>query len=262
MPNPLVSFWRKFDVEKPPFVHPEDLPVLRQKDRWLKNGDPVDFDTFIASTRFGDPEDIRLHLSLLPVPYVGDLVRAEIVVFLLNPGFSYSDYWAETKMPGFRKRLEENLQQSFKGVEFPFLYLDPEFCWHPGFIWWEKKLRDVVTEIAKQKFNGSYLVALSNLSRRLACLELVPYHSSSFGDRSLIEQLPSVKLARQFASGTLVPAANAHKCTLIVTRQAKTWGLPDGTKNAIVYEGGHTRGASLSITSRGGQAILRSYGIR
>jgi hypothetical protein len=117
MPNPLIQFWRKFDVKKPPFAHHDDLPVLLQNDRWLKNDDPVDFDTFIASSRF-NPEDIRLHLSLLPVPYVGDLNQAEIVVFLLNPGFSYSDYWAETKISGFRTRLEGNLQQSFEGVEF------------------------------------------------------------------------------------------------------------------------------------------------
>jgi hypothetical protein len=198
----------------------------------------------------------------LPVPYIGNLNQADILIFLLNPGFTYSDYWAESKMPGFRVRLERNLQQSFEETEFPFLYLDPEFCWHPGFIWWEKKLRDVITDIAKQYFNGKYRAALRDLSRRLACLELVPYHSASFGDHALIEQLPSVQVVRQFVRDTLVPDANAHKRTLIVTRQVKVWGLPTNTKNTVVYEGGHTRGASLSVKSSGGDAILKRYSFR
>src|SRR6185295_11273508 len=105
--------------------------------------------------------------------------------------------------------LRMNLSQSFEGVEFPFLWLDPEFCWHGGFVWWEKKLREVITLIAAERFKGRYLDALRNLSTRLAHIELVPYHSPSFRGHALINDLPSVNAARRFVQDALVSAAQA-----------------------------------------------------
>src|SRR6266566_5689299 len=225
MPSELINFWRRCELAVPPFAHPDDLSILRRRGGRLIDADLVNFDTFIAGPRFGDFDDHRLHLSLLPVPYGGDLTHAEIIILLLNPGFSYVDYWAETNMPEFRQRRIDNLRQSFKGVEFPFLELDPQFCWHSGFVWWEKKLRDVITVIAEKKFKRRYIEALRDLSGRLASVELVPYHSPSFRAHGLINQLPSVKMVQKFVRESLVPAANAGKRTLIVTRQDKSWAL-------------------------------------
>ena len=261
MPNELIDFWRRCELAAPPFAHPDDLSILRQKNSRFIDAEPANFDSFIAGPRFGDFDDHRLHLSLLPLPYEGDLSHAEIVILLLNPGFSYGDYWAETKMPVFRQRKKASLRQSFKGIDFPFLELDPQFCWHSGFVWWEKKLRGVIKAIAAHKFKGRYREALRDLSRRLACVQLVPYHSPSFRAHTLIEKLRSVTMVRNFVHERLVPDANAGKLTLIVTRQVKSWALPPGTKNLVIYEGGATRGASLGPNSEGGKAILRRYDI-
>lgn len=81
------------------------------------------------------------------MPYVGDLHRADIFLLHLSPGFHFTDYYAEWEVPTFRRRLIRNLRQELDGLEFPFVFLDPEFCWHPGFRWWEEKLRDVATTI-------------------------------------------------------------------------------------------------------------------
>jgi len=261
MSNELVNFWRQCSLAAPPFAHLDDLSILRQGNNRFIDTEPMNFDTFIAGPRFGNFVDHRLHLSLLPVPYSGDLSRAKIVILLLNPGFAFCDYWAETKMPDLRKRLEDNLHQSFKGVKFPFLWLDPQFCFHSGFVWWEKKLRDVTTAIAEKKFKGRYLDAMRYLSGKIACLELVPYHSSSFRAHVLIDQLNSVKMVKKYVHESLVPDANTDIRTLIVTRKVKAWALPRGTKNLVIYKGGYTRGASLSPNSRGGKAILKRLDI-
>ncbi len=261
MPNELINFWRRCKLSTPPFAHPDDLSTLLQKGRKLIDTDPLNFDSFIAGQRFGNFDDHRLHLSLLPMPYEGDLSHAEIVILLLNPGFSYADYWAESNRPEFRQRRIDNLQQEFTGVNFPFMELDPQFCWCSGFVWWEEKLRDVITVISKEKFKGQYIEALCDLSRKLAAVELIPYTSPSFRAHALINQLPSVKMVQKFVRESLVPAANAGERTLIVTRQAKSWAIPVDTKNVVIYEGGATRGASLSPNSEGGKAILRRYGI-
>src|SRR5665213_2783340 len=251
MTESLIEFWQRCPLENQPFVHPDDEPILKdilsRNGRWGKN-DATSFDSYIAHPRFGDPEDNHLHLSLLPVPYVGDLRNAKIVILLLNPGFDYCDYWAEHEMPGFREQLKRNLSQSFEGIEYPFSGLDPQFCWYSGFMWWERKLREVIQKIALNR-NWSYRDALSDLSRNLACVELIPYHSSSFGDHKLIGRLPSIERAKVFVHEQLLPDAAADKRTLIVTRPERSWGVKEQA-NVIVYGSGETRGASLTSRSR------------
>jgi hypothetical protein len=261
MLSDLIAFWRRCALTAPPFAHPDDWPVLRRYGGRYIDEAPKDFARFIASDRFGDFTDRRLHLSLLPIPYGGALRSADIVILLLNPGFSFTDYYAETNAPEYRRRLEQTLSQDFEGVDFPFVWLDPQYCWHSGFGWWEGKLRDVITVIARERFGGRYLDALRDVSKRLAHIELVPYHSPAFAAHSLLKHLPSAQAVKRFAQGALVEAANNGDKTIIVTRQAASWELPGGTRNLVVYEGGLTRGASLGRRTPGGRAILNRYGI-
>jgi hypothetical protein len=265
MPNDLVEFWRKCKLKKPPFFHPADRAALWQKNGRFIETDVLNFDSFIAGPRFGGSDDNLLHLSLRPVPYLGNLARAKIFILLLNPGLEYADYWAEDERQPreFRERLESNLRQSFDGVKFPFFKLDPQFCWCSGFKWWEGKLRETIRRIAKER-NTKYFEAMRDLSGKLACLELVPYHSSSFRSHALLKDLESVKMATKFVETILIPKAEAGKCTLIVTRRVKDWGFSRSVKkseNIVIYRGGETRGASLGPKSSGGKAILRHYGI-
>ncbi|MEX0838824.1 MAG: hypothetical protein WD034_04765 [Parvibaculum sp.] len=242
------------------FVHPDDEPVLgRGGDKHIHK-EAVDFESYIRSEHFGK-RDSRFHTSLLPIPYGGDLSRADIFVLLLNPGFSHADYFGEFQMPEFRKRLEKNLAQNFEDEEFPFLWLDPKFSWHSGFVWWEKKLRDVVMMIAEAKYDGSYLDALRDLSRRLALVELVPYHSSHFNGHTLIKSLPSSRAAKRYVADVLMRGVRTGEKTIIVTRQEAAWDLGEPTENCVIYKGGLTRGASLGPTTPGGAAILRKFNI-
>jgi hypothetical protein len=265
MTNELVDFWRSCEWVSAPYVHPNDLPILQNADGRHTNFDDLNFSTFLANLRFDHYQDRRLHLSLLPQPYCGDLSRADIFILLLNPGFSYTDYYGESRVPTFRQRLMTTLKQEFGDTEFPFIWLDPEFCWHGGFVWWETKLRDVLSIIAERKFDGSYIDAVRDLSKRLASIELVPYHSRSFGAHSLLTQLPSVETSRLFARDVLAPNASAGRKTVIVTRRSADWGMPPvvppGAKELIIYQGGQKRGASLGRNTPGGKAILRRYAI-
>jgi hypothetical protein len=115
--------------------------------------------------------------------------------------------------------------------------------------------------IAKKKFGGRYLDALRDVSRRLAHVELVPYHAPSFNAHRLINDLPSVDAAKRFAKETLIEAANRGEKTIIVTRQKDGWGLSAAARSLIVYEGGLRRGASLGPSTPGGRAILARYDI-
>ncbi|MGQ3684573.1 MAG: hypothetical protein ACUBOA_06115 [Candidatus Loosdrechtia sp.] len=101
---------------------------------------------------------------------------------------------------------------------------------------------------------------MSTLSKRLVCLELMPYHSKSFGTGSLLNKLPSVKAMRNYVVDVVIRKAMADKAIIIATRQVKMWRLPEH-KNIVMYEGGETRSAHLTISSRGGQAIAKNLEI-
>jgi hypothetical protein len=248
--NDLIKFWESLNSSVPPFIHPGDQELLETEPR-------LNFQKYINGKRF-DPRVGGFHFSLFPVPYAGDLQNAKIVILLLNPGFNYSDYWAEYESRGFRSRLKRNLAQEFGTGDFPFMFLDPQFCWHTGFHWWEKKLRSVACELVRKRKAKNYLEALRCLSKNIACIELIPYHSASFQKPRLIKTLPSAEAARSFVQERLRPMAEKGKKTLIVTRNADGWGFEKArvSKELRIYSSGHARGAHLGTNTDGGKAIL------
>jgi hypothetical protein len=258
----IIEFWRAMPLRKPPFIHPDDLPAIQKHDAELLTEPALNFSQFLASKRFGDFGDHRFHFSLLPIPYLGDLNRADIFILQLNPGFNLINYYAEWNVSAFRPMVERSLRQELDGVEFPFYSLDPELCWYSGFRWWEEKLRDIAATIANRKYKGRYLDALRELSQRIAVIELVPYHSIAFKGHQLVRVLPSTAQARDLVRLDLVKRASSGRVLVIAMRKVVAWGLgaikcPD----VVVYATAQSRSASLGSRSPGGQAILNRFGI-
>jgi hypothetical protein len=244
--NGLVDFWKAFDTSRPPYIHPDDRALL-QPDDFVRS--IVDHDTFILSDQYGQQRSKLLHDHLLPSPFAGDLATADIFVLMLNPGFVINEYYGEAQ-PSFRQRLRKTLHQHLTGEEFPFIWLDPALCFHPGFLFWERKLRDVVKRVG----NGvNYLEASKRLSQRMATIELFPYHSQSFDPTLINRHLPSSQAALSFVT-QVAGRAKKGKALIIVTRGAATWGLPLG-ENIVTFSGGHARGAHLTSNTRAGQAM-------
>ncbi|MGE5504203.1 MAG: hypothetical protein ACM31L_07240 [Actinomycetota bacterium] len=254
----IINFWRRLPTEAAPFVHPDDIPILSSSRAGHTSERPIDFDAFISSARFGGINDKKLHLSLLPIPYIGDIGRADIFILLLNPGFSPADYYAEYRHAGFRERAIRTIQQDSLEGALPFYFLDPHLCWHPGFSWWEEKLRGIASTLATHRYQGRYDRALSELASRIAAVELVPYHSRFYGGLP-VDRLPSSLAAIEFARNVLAPRAANNEILVIVTRQIRQWGLPP-SDGVVTYEG-LERSASLGIMSPGGKAILRRLSI-
>ena len=252
----LIEYWKQFDPSHYPYIHPQDLDILKDINapKHFKNS-PSTYQEYLLSANFGMHDDSRMDLSLLPIPYAGDLKNSKVVIFLLNPGLHYSDYYGEYDRPEYRKRLVDNIQQDFSGVDFPFLWLDPNLSWHAGFQWWEKKLRTVIKELAERRFNKSYYEALKFASKNIAQIELIPYHSTIFKSRNLVRDLASAKESINFARTTLQADANSGKKKIIITRQVREWGVPK-SKNIITYESHEARSASLGVNGAGGKAIL------
>jgi|HubBroStandDraft_1064217.scaffolds.fasta_scaffold156540_2 hypothetical protein len=257
----LAGFWSDFsdNCHQPPYIHPKDKDD-RSLDAYLKGNrdlrDPLNFNSFVESSRF-DPKDEHFHFSLLPVPYTGNLEKADVFILLLNPSLAPSDYYGEYEHPTFEKALQQSLKQDFHGVEYPFLYLNPLFCWHHGYRWWEAKLRDVVQTVAKEQHKGRYLDALKAVSRRVAAVDLVPYHSAHFRGGAGMINLPSTKAARDWVHGCLAVRAKEGKAVIVVARQCREWGLDEIKDHIVCYNSSEARAAHLTSKSRGGEAILK-----
>jgi len=260
----LLREWRKWDPEKFPYVLDADADVL-ESPRWKSR--VVKYPGWREATRdpdFWNSDDKRLHLGLFPVPFIGDMRKASIYVLMLNPGLGPGDYF-EYKVPSFRRALLANLRQKHKKGAMPFVCLDPRFAWQGGFGYWHQKLKGVIKALAKSK-RMSLAEARWTLGTELAVVQLVPYHSTTFVNQKALQQLTSVRLAKNFVRRTVAKRVRARDAIVIVTRQVKIWDqcLPDDLveeHGIIRYTASEARSASLSTKSRGGRAILRKLGV-
>ena len=259
----LLREWRNWNPEDFPYVlnmdadllgSPNWKPSVAKYRSWRKaTGDPD----------FGKSDDKRLHLGLIPVPFMGDMLNASIYVLMLNPGLGRGDYF-EYKVPSLRRALIANLRQERKPGVVPFVCLDPRFAWHGGFGYWDQKLMGVMEALAA--FKGISLAdARSMLGSELAVVQLVPYHSVGSNQKAL-QQLSSVRLAKDFVRRRVAARVRAQEAIVIATRQVKIWDqcLPNDLceeQGIIRYTAAEARAASLSPKSSGGRAILRKLGV-
>lgn len=248
----FISSWKKFRPDRAPYIFPGDECLLDEEGLYCRS---QDWHAFVKDPEFGDPgkDSSLLHFDLLPVPFVGNLETASVFLLMLNPGFGPHDYFGEYEVPGFREALLNNLHQVRRNR---FLFLEPQFSWHGGYAYWHTKLKGVIKALADRK-SIRYGHARQFCQSKIAALELVPYHSENFGvpDR-IIRDLASAQLAQAFVHEELVPRARKGDCLLVATRKVKNWGLSK-EKNIVVYTASEARGAHLSPSSSGGQAILK-----
>lgn len=254
----LLEAWAAWQPNGPPFLFDDDRDRLASP---RSSRACVCFNSWHAAftdPSFGQLNDRRLHVGLLPHPYCGDLRRASIYLLMLNPGLGPWDYYGEYEVPDYGASLIANLKQDFTASSYPFLFLDPQFSWHGGFTWWYGKFARIIKVLADH-WNISIADARLALGTRIASIELVPYHSPQFQERDgwlQRRQLPSIALAREFVAQTVLPRVRSGSAIAIVTRQVQSWTVSD-MDGIMQYTAQQARAAHLSPTSPGGRAILR-----
>jgi len=247
----LLTEWATWAPQNAPLVLDADRQILESRESGVVT--VADWQTAYASDDFGKPGDRRLHLGLIPQPFIGDLRNASVYILLLNPGLSPTDYYGET-VPSFQSALFANLKQEFGPSRYPFIFLDPQFAWHGGFTWWHSKLAAVIASLATA-WDVSFAAARRCLGTTLASIELVPYHSASFKDGGgWLRNLQSVALAQSFVKDVVLPRAQRGNAVVIVTRQVQVWGITP-QKGVVLYNQGQARAAHLTPNSPGGEAI-------
>jgi hypothetical protein len=172
----------------------------------------------------------KFHLGLIPVPFQGDLSSADIFICLINPGLSSLDYLVEED-PSYREILERNLQQNLGKDSYPFFPLDPKWLWTSGGRWWTDLFRGVISKLRLEK-KCSYEEATKIIAKRVAALELVPYHSANADNvAGLVEDLKSTRLIKDYVQTVICPQVCSGKALLIIASGNTLWDIDCGCEN-------------------------------
>ena len=248
----VIEAWRNTDLSREPYCLNEDIKQMNQSDHYE---DIFSYEDLVK--RLGEVKRApqKVHLNLLPIPYIGNIEKAKVIILSANPGLGATDYKIDDEDDSYRKILMNNLkQESFD--DFPFFCLNPQYAWHGGFDYWEPRFWPIIVQLIEKK-SLNYYGALREISNLIAVIEYIPYHSIS---SPVFRGLESTRMMKEYVHKVLLSRARNGQIDIIVTRKAKEWGLSN-EKHVIVYSSGQARSASLGIESDGGKRILKYFGI-
>ena len=265
----LITTWKnsseQWDSSVAPFVFPDDAELLKSYPEviYLTREEAGEAPDFYFPSK---DKDRRIHLGLLPGPFMGDVLNASIYVFMTNPGVTLTDY-RELDDAYFRGALLANLKQERAEGVLPFLFLDRQFDWHDGFRYWNENryvgLAKTIQELARRQ-GIPEADARAQVGNQLAVIQLFPYHSANAPNSSVwLNSLPSVKEVGRFVQETVVGRVRSGQAIAIVMRRVTAWDqyLPGDLGEELgVFRSansGEARKANLRPLSRGGSAILR-----
>ena len=172
--------WRQLPGKRP-YALPDDIQAIK---------------VFNSSAR----DEFRIHLEVLPEPYLGN-PSAPVVVLGLNPGFTKDDL-RQHRNRLFAKRSRGNLLHA--PADYPFYLLDPGI---DRTFWWDRILRRWLEDpgLGRQK-----------VAHRVLCVEYFPYHSRRFKHQGLC--VPS-----QQYSFWLVRQALEREAAILMMRGEECW---------------------------------------
>jgi len=185
----LIEEWKGCELESGPYLLEGDKRLIQYPERYVYH---KTFKEYIQSNDFG-LSNAKLHLGLIPIPYMGNLRDSSIFILMSNPGLSNIDYYGEQYNSDYKDGLKNNLRQENLDHQFPFVSLNPQFSWHAGFEYWWSKFYSLV-EIESKRRQISYRDVLSIFARSISVLQLLPYHSNV---NRFFNNLYSLKLINQ-----------------------------------------------------------------
>ena len=180
---------------------------LNSEGPYISSGDEASIEKL--QTRLGGKEEYKLHLELLPEPFIGD-PNAPIYLLNLNPGYKEEN---KSEMLIIQNDIIDN--NKHKSMNYPFYYLNPdeEKAAIKGSEWWLSKLSQLKKEVGDQQ----------KLSKNIFCIEYFPYHSMKYKDCKEIGKLPSQKYVRYLIEKAINNEKNNENKIFIIMRSLKKW---------------------------------------
>jgi len=157
-------------------------------------------------------DDYKIHSSIFPAPFMGNILTAPLVILVLNPGYDVKEENA-----GYYKNYEswwlKQIQHISPVKDLPLFCLEDKYIIHSPY--WKEKLQPLIDKVGKEK-----------LSRNLAKIQFFPYHSKKF--KPLYK-----KLIKEEGFGTYLPSQEYNfqlvrnvmerDAVIIIPRSRKFW---------------------------------------
>lgn len=240
------DFWRTMDITMgPPYVHAEDKEQLTERDREI------------------------MKLDLLPLPVNGNLRTADVVVLMLNPGFSEKDQsWGDSSSrEGLMASERASLYQRDWPNEYPLFDLNPAFAGSGGAEYWagplglmKGKFGHVAQALAAPE-DRSHSRIRCEIANRIAIVQLLAYRSTSFKDLQVKQPKNAGPPQRRFKSSQEAlkladSLVKEGKKLVVVPYGIQHWGYkgPVTEEKLVVYRRG-LREAHIAPTSAGYQVV-------
>jgi hypothetical protein len=206
----LTNPWRGLP-KKPPYILPEDARAIAEFQRRFPN-EIID--------------------DSLPEPYIGDVLRARVLILGLNPGHRDDDKIWHSR-PTFGERWRRSLL--FRSSSFPFYPLDPELANSPVAQWWNARLGDFIQHVGVHK-----------LAKTIAAIEWFPYHSRKANKTiRFFSKRPSLP-SQRFSFGVLQKAiGDCNKVVIALwgEQARRLWcaslGLPEADLRRMIRLNSH-----------------------
>jgi len=149
-------------------------------------------------------ENCKIQIDLIPDPFFGNK-DAKVVLLMLNPGFGGNEK-CNYATKNFEKVLLNNLKQT--NTKRHFFSLDKAFVGTDAYNYWKPRVKELNN-------NG---MQNDELSEKLFCINLFPYHSRSY------KKLPGGLLESQKYSLFLLDNAIKDANTIVVSmRSYRLW---------------------------------------
>ena len=226
----LVKHWESICRRRliQPGLHPKDIKLWPPHADVIRHeGSVSDFPQSRGNTALQHPG--LIDPSLLPIPFIGDLSNARIVVLLDKPFFCEGDHEAEEAQGLMVRAVTQSLAPTFRNSRFQSCWLfdealsetNPAKAWRgseAGQFGWD----EIGLAINREAGVKPEAVQLC-LGTRMAILFASPYRSVQNPARSL-SGLPSFRLARA-AAGELLDEARTRDRILLMAATPGQFGL-------------------------------------
>lgn len=154
----------------------------------------------------------KIHTQIMPAPFMGDVVKAPIVILMLNPG-----YTKEEDKVGYYNKYQDwwinEVQHIPTKSNFPFFALEEEYSKSSPY--WATKLKPI-----------TLLSPTEKVAKNICNIQFFPYHTEKY--RNIHKNLYNAEsfdnyLPSQEYNFQLVKNAIARNAIIIITRSKKMW---------------------------------------
>ena len=224
----MENIWSSFDANQIPYFLKEDEKII------------LDFNKHINN-------DINYyyHPEILPVPFVGNITEAEVLLLIRNPGYDKVDNYDNDK---YIDVCLKTLNQEYDEypAEIPKLYCLEKEKFYMGRKYWTRRLKEYTN-----------LYEFELVSQKFAIIEYMPYTSANYKQNpdflfeengyKIEEGYNKYYLKSQLYNFQLVKNAIGEKIILVLRGCQDWYSAVDGLKEKVVHIRPHREQGALSL---------------